>query len=49
MAVVGNSDSGKTTMFMNLLIGNKKAKENGERYISYNDVILIDKHLNESK
>ena len=47
MVVVGSSDSGKTTMIMNLLMGNKKAKENGERYILCNDVVLIGKYLNE--
>lgn len=36
-------------MIMNLLIGNKKIKENGEWYIFCNDVILVGKHLNESK
>jgi hypothetical protein len=49
MGVVGSSDSGKTTMLLNLLIGIKKAKENGERYIPCNDVILIAKHLDEPK
>ena len=49
MVVVGSSDSGKTTMIMNLLMGNKKAKENGERYILCNDVVLIGKYLNEPK
>jgi hypothetical protein len=34
---------------MNLLMGNKKIKEDGERYILCNDVILIEKHLNEPK
>ena len=49
MVVVGSSDSGKTTMLMNLLIGNKKAKENGEHYIPCNDVILIAKHFDKPK
>src|SRR5438046_2275803 len=49
MVVVGSSDSGKTTMIMNLLMGNKKAKENGERYILCNDVVLIGRYLNEPK
>jgi len=49
MVVVGSSDSGKTTMIMNLLMGNKKAKENGERYILCNDIVLIGKYLNEPK
>jgi hypothetical protein len=47
MVVVESSDSGKTTMLMNLLMGNKKAKEDGQRYINCNDVILISKHLDE--
>lgn len=49
MVVAGSSDSGKTTMIMNLLMGSKKAKENGERYILCNDIILIGKHLDEPK
>ena len=49
LIVSGSSDSGKTTMIMNLLMGNKKIKENGERYILCNDVILVGKHLNELK
>ena len=49
LIVSGSSDSGKTTMIMNLLMGNKKIKENGERYILCNDVILVGKYLNEPK
>src|SRR5215216_4019023 len=49
MIVSGSSNSGKTTMLLNLLMGNKKLKENGERYICCNDVVLIGKHLNEPK
>ena len=49
MAVSGSSDSGKTTMLMNLLMGNKQMKEDGERYILCNDVLLIGKHLDEPK
>jgi hypothetical protein len=49
MVVSGSSDSGKTTMIMNLLMGNKKLKEDGERYILCNDVVLIGKHLHEPK
>jgi len=45
----GSSDSGKTTMIMNLLMGNKKIKEDGERYILCDDVVLIGKHLDEPK
>src|SRR5688572_9833436 len=49
MIVSGSSDSGKTTMIMNLLKGNKKIKKDGERYILCNNVILIGKHLDEPK
>jgi len=49
MVVSGSSDSGKTTMIMNLLIGNKNIKEDGERYILCNDVVLIGKFLHEPK
>ena len=49
MVVSGSSDSGKTTMIMNLLMGDKKIKENGERYILCNDVVLIGKFLHEPK
>ena len=49
MIVTGSSDSSKTTMIMNLLMGNKKVKKDGMRYIPCNDIILIGKHLNEPK
>ena len=49
MVVSGSSDSGKTTMLMNLLMGNKGIKEDGERYVLCNDVVLIAKHPNEPK
>jgi len=49
LVVSGSSDFGKTTMIMNLLMGNKKIKEDGERYILCNDVVLIGKFLNEPK
>ena len=49
LVVVGSSDSGKTTMIMNLLMGDKKIKKDGERYILCNDVVLIGKFLNEPK
>jgi hypothetical protein len=49
LLVSGSSDSGKTTMIINLLMGNKKLKKDGERYILCNDVVLIGKHLDEPK
>jgi hypothetical protein len=49
MILSGSSDSGKTTMIMNLLMGNKEIKEDGERYVLCNDVVLIGKHLDEPK
>lgn len=49
LIVSGSSDSGKTTMIMNLLMGNKGIKEDGERYILCNDVVLISKHSDEPK
>ena len=33
IVVSGSSDSDKTTMIMNLLMGNKKIKEDGKRYL----------------
>ena len=49
MVVVESSDLSKTTMLMNLLIGNKKAKKHSQGYIDCNDAILIGKYLDESK
>src|SRR2546423_5962686 len=49
MGVSGSSDFGKTIMIMNLLMGNKKIKEDGEQYIRCDDVVLIGKFLHESK
>ncbi|RHZ51838.1 hypothetical protein Glove_469g9 [Diversispora epigaea] len=49
MTISGSSDSGKTTMMINLLMGTKNVKEDGERYISCNDVVLIGKHLDKPK
>src|ERR1043165_2237982 len=49
MVVSGSSDSGKSTMLLNLLMGNKGIKEDGERYVLCNDVVLIAKHPNEPK
>src|SRR2546421_12905200 len=49
MVVSGSSDSDKTTMIMNLLMGNKKIKEDGERYIRCDVVVLIGKFLHKPK
>lgn len=50
MAVAGGSDSGKTGMLLNLLMGNKKAdNKNGSRYILCNDVVLFAKFPDEPK
>ncbi|GET51578.1 hypothetical protein GLOIN_2v1874888 [Rhizophagus irregularis DAOM 181602=DAOM 197198] len=49
LAVAGSSDSGKTTMIINLLMGDKKAKEDGERYILCDAVILVGRYLDELK
>ena len=50
MVVAGSSDSGKTTMIVNLLIGTKKVdKKNGSRYILCNDVVLFAKFPDEPK
>ena len=50
MAVAGSSDSGKTNMTANLLVGTKKVdKENGTRYILCNDVVLFAKFPDEPK
>ena len=50
MGVTGGSNSGKTTMLMNLLMGTKKVdKKNGTRYIRCNDVVLFAKFPDEPK
>src|SRR5215470_17009313 len=49
LVVAGSSDSGKTTMIINLLMGDAKAKENGERYILCDAVVLIGRYLDEPK
>ncbi|GBC34009.2 hypothetical protein RIR_jg22751.t1 [Rhizophagus irregularis DAOM 181602=DAOM 197198] len=42
LAVAGSSDSGKTTMIINLLMGDKKAKEDGERILKrFRQVTLV--------
>src|SRR6185369_1114159 len=58
LAVAGSSDSGKTTMIINLLMGDKKAKEllaadgeegDGNRYILCDAVLLVGRYLDEPK
>ncbi|GET66699.1 hypothetical protein GLOIN_2v1874888 [Rhizophagus irregularis DAOM 181602=DAOM 197198] len=49
LAVAGSSDSGKTTMIINLLMGDKKAKENGNRYVLCDAVLLVGRYLDEPK
>ncbi|CAB4441470.1 unnamed protein product [Rhizophagus irregularis] len=49
LAVAGSSDSGKTTMIINLLMGDKKAKADGNRYILCNAVLLVGRYLDEPK
>ncbi|GET04672.1 hypothetical protein GLOIN_2v1874888 [Rhizophagus clarus] len=49
LAVAGSSDSGKTTMLLNLLMGDAKAKEDGNRYILCDEIVLICRYLDEPK
>ena len=49
LAVAGSSDSGKTTMLINLLMGDAKAKEDGTRYILCDEIVLIGRYLDEPK
>jgi hypothetical protein len=49
LAVASSSDSGKTTMIINLLMGDKKAKENGSRYVLCDAVLLVGRYLDEPK
>ena len=50
MGVAGGSNSGKTTMVINLLMGTKKIdRKNGSRYILCNDVVLFAKFPDEPK
>ncbi|GET04399.1 hypothetical protein GLOIN_2v1790551 [Rhizophagus clarus] len=49
LTVAGSSDSGKTTMLINLLMGNAKAKEDGTRYILCDEIVLIGRYLDEPK
>ncbi|GBB92567.1 hypothetical protein RclHR1_20240005 [Rhizophagus clarus] len=49
LAVAGSSDSGKTTMLINLLMGDAKAKEDGTRYILCDEIVLIGRYLDKPK
>jgi hypothetical protein len=49
LAVAGSSDSGKTTMIINLLMGDKKAREDGNRYVLCDAVLLVGRYLDEPK
>ncbi|CAG8757653.1 9286_t:CDS:2 [Rhizophagus irregularis] len=49
LAVAGSSDSDKTTMIINLLMGDKKAKADGEKYILCDTVLLVGRYLDELK
>jgi hypothetical protein len=53
LLICGGSDSGKTNMILNLLLGNKiqrlHKKRKGERYVKNDDLVLIGKHIHEPK
>ena len=53
LLICGGSDSGKTNMILNLLLGNKiqrlHKKRKGERYVKNDDLVLIGKHIHELK
>ncbi|CAB4424643.1 unnamed protein product [Rhizophagus irregularis] len=53
LLICGGSDSEKTNMILNLLLGNKiqrlHKKRKGERYVKNDDLVLIGKHIHEPK
>ncbi|GBC53902.2 hypothetical protein GLOIN_2v1765168 [Rhizophagus irregularis DAOM 181602=DAOM 197198] len=53
LLICGGSDSGKTNMILNLLLGNKiqrlHKKRKGKRYVKNDDLVLIGKHIHEPK
>ncbi|GBB93774.1 hypothetical protein RclHR1_22290005 [Rhizophagus clarus] len=49
LAVTGSSDSGKTTMLINLLIEDAKVKKNETQYILCDEIVFISRYLDEPK
>ncbi|GBB91335.1 hypothetical protein RclHR1_18570004 [Rhizophagus clarus] len=49
LAVAGSSNSEKTTMLINLLMEDAKAKEDGTQYILCDEIVLIGRYLDEPK
>ncbi|PKK66640.1 hypothetical protein RhiirC2_714711 [Rhizophagus irregularis] len=53
LLICGGSDSGKTNMILNLLLGNKiqrlQKKKKEERYVKNDDLVLIGKYIYEPK